>query len=108
MFSQQRAQAFLEYVMVITIIVMAVMTLMPMLRRGSQSLVKVAADQIGDQVNSEQDFNAAHLVRSTTTSHVGGGTQTSAQAGVMKEIMNETTRGRTRSELLMDTVEAEK
>ena len=52
-----KAQSLGEYVLVISIVSMVVMVMFPLAKRGTQSLIKVSADQIGLQKNSEQDFS---------------------------------------------------
>ncbi|MBF0386477.1 MAG: hypothetical protein HQL20_01315 [Candidatus Omnitrophica bacterium] len=55
---KNKAQSLGEYVVMATIVVAAVAMMFPMVKRGTQSLIKAGADQIGVQRNSEQDFNA--------------------------------------------------
>jgi len=53
----RRAQSILEYTMLIGILTVVLMYMGTAIRRGVQSLVKVTADQIGNQQNADQDFN---------------------------------------------------
>jgi len=55
----RRGQTILEYTMLIGILTVVLMYMGTAIRRGVQSLVKVTADQIGNQQNSDQDFNDA-------------------------------------------------
>ncbi len=68
MLLSRRAQSLMEYVLLITILVAAVMTMFPRLKRTTQSMMKSAADQIGDQKGAEQDMNTgdAYLQGSNT------------------------------------------
>ncbi|MBF0571204.1 MAG: hypothetical protein HQL12_04970 [Candidatus Omnitrophica bacterium] len=52
-----RGQSILEYTMIIGIIVVVLSYMGTSIKRGTQSLIKVAADQVGNQQNAEQDFN---------------------------------------------------
>jgi hypothetical protein len=66
----RRAQTIMEYVLLISLVTAAVVTMLPGIRRGTQSLMKTAADQIGDQAGAEQDFNdvtVGYLADSSTT-----------------------------------------
>ncbi len=57
----------MEYVSLITIVLLVLVAMSTYIRRGVQGLVRVAADQIGIQKNSEQAFDdSGHLVNSTT------------------------------------------
>lgn len=57
-FRKKRAQTISEYVILITIVTAAVISMFTYVKRGTQGLVRAAADQIGSQIKSEQDFNA--------------------------------------------------
>lgn len=57
MIKQYRAQIISEYALTISVIVLAAVTMFPLVKRSTQKLTKLAADQIGNQVNSDQDFN---------------------------------------------------
>jgi len=50
-------QTILEYTMLIGIITVVLFYMGTGIKRGVQSLVKVTADQMGNQQNSDQDFN---------------------------------------------------
>ncbi|MBF0533100.1 MAG: hypothetical protein HQL23_08420 [Candidatus Omnitrophica bacterium] len=52
-----RAQSMLEYTMVIGVVVALLMSMTIMLKRGAQSMIKTVADQVGSQINSDQDFD---------------------------------------------------
>jgi predicted PurR-regulated permease PerM len=55
----RRGQSILEYTMIVAIIVAVIYYMGTGIKRGVQSLVKVTADQVGNQQNSDQDFNDA-------------------------------------------------
>lgn len=48
------AQTFVEYTLLIGIIVALLMAMMPLFRRGVQGLVKMVADQVGNQQDADQ------------------------------------------------------
>ena len=53
----RRGQTILEYTIVVGIITVVLFYMGTGIKRGVQSLVKVTADQVGNQQNADQDFN---------------------------------------------------
>jgi len=53
----RRGQTILEYTIMVGIVVIVLSYMGTGIKRGVQSLVKVTADQVGNQQNSDQDFN---------------------------------------------------
>jgi len=53
----RRGQSILEYTMLVAILTVVLYYMGTGIKRGVQSLVKVTADQIGNQQNADQDFN---------------------------------------------------
>src|SRR5476651_274506 len=53
----RRGQSILEYTIIVGIITVGLYYMGTGIKRGVQSLVKVTADQVGNQQNSDQDFN---------------------------------------------------
>jgi Flp pilus assembly pilin Flp len=53
----RRGQSILEYTVIVGIVVVILSYMGTGIKRGVQSLVKVTADQVGNQQNSDQDFN---------------------------------------------------
>ena len=51
-------QSIMEYILLIGIVTVALTFMGPLFKRGLQSVVKVTADQIGDQRNADQDIVA--------------------------------------------------
>ncbi len=51
-------QSIMEYLLLIAIVTAAIATMLPRIKRSTQSLIKTGADQIGPQSGSEQSFNA--------------------------------------------------
>lgn len=56
MLKKARAQTVSEYLIVLTLFLGAVVVLSPLVRRGTQALIKAEADMIGNQQGAEQDF----------------------------------------------------
>ncbi len=50
-------QNLLEYSIILGVTVMIFIVFMPLIKRGTQGMIKTVADQIGNQKNAEQDFN---------------------------------------------------
>ena len=70
MIFSRRAQSILEYVTLIAIVTAAILLMMPRIKRTTQSMIRTAADQIGDQAGSDQTFNnvkQSYLMGSNTT-----------------------------------------
>jgi len=57
----RRGQSIIEYTMIVGIITMVLFYMGTAIKRGMQSLVKITADQVGNQQNSDQDFNDIQL-----------------------------------------------
>jgi len=53
----RRGQSILEYTIIIGIITVVLYFMGTGIKRGVQSLVKITADQVGNQINADQDFN---------------------------------------------------
>lgn len=62
-FDKPDAQIMVEYTLVIGLVVIMLITMLPVLSRMSQSMMKVVVDQVGNQVNGEQEFGeSGHVV----------------------------------------------
>jgi Flp pilus assembly pilin Flp len=53
----RRGQSIMEYTIIVGIVTVVLYYMGTSIKRGVQSLVKVTADQVGNQQNSDQDFN---------------------------------------------------
>jgi len=65
----RRGQSVVEYTIIVGIITVVLYYMGTGIKRGVQTLVKVTADQVGNQQNADQDFNdtqEGYLVCSTT------------------------------------------
>ena len=76
-FTNKKAQSILEYTILLGAIVAIMFAMGPMLKRGTQSLIKVVADQVGIQQNAEQKFDkTGHLESSYTATRSSTDKQT--------------------------------
>lgn len=55
----KKAQTFIEYILVISIVTAILIAMSTMLRRTVQGMVKAVADQVGFQQNAEQQKGSA-------------------------------------------------
>ena len=53
----RKGQTILEYTIIVGIVAVVLSYMGTGIKRGLQSLVKVTADQVGNQQNADQDFN---------------------------------------------------
>lgn len=64
-------QTILEYTLILGAVIFILFTMSPMIRRYTQGMIKVMADQIGNQRNSDQTFgDTGHLESSDVNSFV--------------------------------------
>ncbi|MCK5580877.1 MAG: hypothetical protein KAJ18_06350 [Candidatus Omnitrophica bacterium] len=62
---KRQAQTFLEYTLLIGVLTGVIVAMTPLLRRGTQAMVKLVADQLGTQQGAEQlGGTRGHLVES--------------------------------------------
>lgn len=63
-------QTILEYVAVIGLAIAVLMAMGPMMRRGIQGMIRLVADQVGDQRSADQlaDDKYGHLINSVAIS----------------------------------------
>lgn len=58
-----RGQTFVEYTLLLGILIAIMLAMSPMIKRGTQGMVKVVADELGVQQNAEQDDNnSGHMI----------------------------------------------
>lgn len=65
----RRGQSILEYTIIVGIVTVVLYYMGTGVKRGVQSLIKITADQVGNQQNSDQDFNdtqQGYMVTSNT------------------------------------------
>ena len=102
-----QGQTILEYVLLIGIIVVALFSMTVAIKRGTQSLIKVAADEIGDQQNADQSFSKdqGHLDFSKSTTSGVTTKLVRERIGVINTIFNDRQDTRTYSVTNMGFVE---
>ena len=64
-----RGQSILEYTIIVGIVTVVLYYMGTGIKRGVQNMVKITADQVGNQQNADQDFNdtqQGYLVSSTS------------------------------------------
>ncbi len=83
----------MEYLLLVAIVTAAVATMLPRMKRSTQSLIKAGADQIGSQSGSEQSFNAgdSYLVSSNTVAKTAKDFTRTDASGTVKIDSLETT-----------------
>lgn len=59
-----------EYALLLSLVVIIMVTMFTLIKRSTQKLTQLAADQIGRQVNAEQDFasNKGFMINQLSTS----------------------------------------
>jgi hypothetical protein len=63
----KQAQSVLEYTIIMGIITIVIFSMSILIKRSVQGMVKIVADQVGNQENSEQKFDKdGHLENSIT------------------------------------------
>ncbi|MEI7999051.1 MAG: hypothetical protein WCH62_06050 [Candidatus Omnitrophota bacterium] len=67
-----KGQSVIEYILLIGIVLISLIYMGTDFKRGIQSVLKVTADQMGNQINADQDFNyvvsTGVLIKSSTNS----------------------------------------
>ena len=64
----RKAQSLVEYSMVLGIVVAVLVVMQPLIKRSTQGMIKLAADQIGIQNQSDQPFDySSYLQNSYST-----------------------------------------
>ena len=90
----------MEYILLIGIVVGVMIAMTPFVKRASQSMVKLAADQIGNQQEAEQDAGGrrGYLVNSYTTSRADRRIRKRERLGVSAvDFLHDETDSETRS-----------
>jgi hypothetical protein len=58
-------QTLLEYSLILSVIVGVFLTMTPLFKRGLQGMIKIAADQVGNQRNGDQVFDENGYLKSS-------------------------------------------
>ena len=83
-------QSIMEYASLIALVVVVFLVMGTYIRRGIQGLVKVTADQLGNQRNAEQTFDErGHLINSLTITRAKIDKESREQFGVFNYIYND-------------------
>ena len=83
MFRQLRGQTFIEYTLMIGALVMILVAMIPMVRRGIQAMVKVTADQLGTQKGAEQiGGRFGQMINSSTFTQISQDVKMGERLGV--------------------------
>ena len=64
---KQKAQSLLEYSALLGMIVVILIAMQPLIQRSTQSMIKIVADQIGTQQNSDQPFDYSSYLENAYT-----------------------------------------
>ena len=90
-FRKKRAQTISEYVILITIVVAFMVSMFTYVKRGTQGLIRAAADQIGSQANAEQDFTSrgGYLNRLDTVTSAYANHETNVWPGAYQKVFVE-------------------
>ena len=85
------AQAVLEYVLLVGIISLALFAMMQAIKRGAQSLIRTAADELSVQNSADQSFDIeqGYLDYSNTTTSANNRKQIVERVGVTNYILDE-------------------
>ena len=51
----------MEYVIIVSVVILVLMAMSTLIKRGTQGMIKVVADEIGVQVNAEQNAAEGYL-----------------------------------------------
>ncbi len=88
----QKGQTLVEYTLVVGIVLIVLFSMNTLIQRGSQRMIKLVADQIGNQEDSEQDFDSGgHLISTYSSSRVMVDKNTKENEGITTYLFNDTT-----------------
>lgn len=88
----KRGQSIVEYTTVISAVLLIIFAMGPLIKRSSQGMIKMVADQIGLQNNAEQKFDdRGHLHRSYAATRGRTDKRTVDVAGDIDYIYNDET-----------------
>lgn len=101
--NDQKAQVLLEYTIILGAVVFIVFAMGGMIKRGTQGMIMVVADQMGTQQNSDQAFNVVvggYLIESGTAARTFSDKIKNEYIGEIKYTFDDTTS--TKSNTLVD------
>lgn len=86
-------QVFSEYALVLGLVVMVIVAMTPLLKRGLQGLIKTVADEVGIQADAEQKFDeSGHLERAYSSTRSSTDKTLTESAGVLRYTYDDTVR----------------
>lgn len=86
-YKKRQGQTFIEYSIMLGVLVTALVAMTPMMRRGIQGMVKLMADQVGTQQNAEQvGGRFGHVINSVSFTEVKQDIETIDRLGVAGKI----------------------
>jgi hypothetical protein len=94
-----KGQTVVEYLILIGIMMMGLIYMSTDLKRGVQSVIKVTADQIGNQSNSDQDYNnpQGYLLNSISKTSENHQKTLAESKGVVGYLINDKTQAQINS-----------
>lgn len=80
----QSGQSIIEYSLILSIVLLVILAMSPAIKRSTQGMIKVVADQVGVQQNGDQVFDrqTGHLIEVVTTTRATLQKQTQDTLGV--------------------------
>lgn len=89
----RRAQTIMEYMALLTVVIIVLITMSTYIRRGFQGFIRLAADQVGNQQNAEQKFDEdGHLRNSITLTQVIFNKERRERLGIVNYVYDDWTR----------------
>ncbi len=98
-----KGQSVIEYILLIGMLVTVLYVMAPAFKRAMQSVIKVTADQVGVQLNADQEFNStsSFLNRSETNTVLSFDRTTLSQNYATRYLVNDLTDTSTKSQTNM-------
>lgn len=96
--NSRQGQTFVEYTVILGVVTVVLFAMSPMVKRALQGLIKVVADQVGVQQNSDQPFDeSGHLESSYTVTRAVQDKATQDLLGITNYIYADATYTNTRA-----------
>ncbi len=103
---KNQGQTILEYVMLLGLVTIVLVYMSVDMKRAVQSMVKVTADQLGNQVNADQDFNGqikqGIMTKSMTNTWQGQQQLRSEREGIINQQVGDFTDTKTNTTTKID------
>jgi len=89
----QKGQTFIEYTIILGVIVGLLFAMTPLVKRETQAMIKIVADQVGVQKNAEQEFgDGGYMKSSSSDMQVSKDKQTQETGGSTRYTFDDETR----------------